>query len=157
MVEFLRRAACSCSNGVAGKFGTDQFDAMLRELTESATTSTLPFSAGEAAAERYSVSTTPRDDVLYQAFVYLRYILSDRAPERVRLLPALEMIVREPHRLWRSDRLDVRIEAMTRVDGRTGMRFQKRGRSGSCTQVGSFGSSGWRGVGAGWRPGGVFG
>ena len=102
---------------VTGKFGTDQFDAMLRELTESATT--LPFSAGEAAAGRYSVSTAPRDEVLYHAFVYLRYILSDRAPERVRLLPALEMIVREPHRLWRSDRREVRIEAMTRVDAHT--------------------------------------
>ena len=102
---------------VTGKFGTDQFDAMLRELTESATT--LPFSAGEAAAGRYSVSTAPRDEVLYHAFVYLRYILSDRAPERVRLLPALEMIVREPHRLWHSDRRDVRIEAMTRVDAHT--------------------------------------
>jgi len=102
---------------VTGKFDTDQFDAMLRELTESATT--LPFSAGEAAAGRYSVSTAPRDEVLYHAFVYLRYILSDRAPERVRLLPALEMIVREPHRLWHSGRRDVRIEAMARVDAHT--------------------------------------
>ena len=102
---------------VTGKFGPDQFDAMLRELTESATT--LPFSAGEAAAGRYSVTTAPRDEVLYHAFVYLRYILSDRAPEGVRLLPALEMIVREPHRLWRSHRRDVRIEAMTRVDAHT--------------------------------------
>ena len=104
---------------VTGKFDTDQFDAMLRELTELATTSTLPFSAGEAAAGRYSVSTAPRDEVLYHAFVYLRYILSDRAPERVRLRPALEMIVREPHRLWHSDRREVRIEAMTRVDAHT--------------------------------------
>ena len=102
---------------VTGKFGGDQFDAMLRELTESATT--LPFSANEPAAGRYSVSTAPHDAVLYHAFVYLRYILSDRAPEKVRLLPALEMIVREPHRLWRSDRRDVRIEAMTRVDAQT--------------------------------------
>ena len=102
---------------VTGKFDADQFDAMLRELTESATT--LPFSAGEAAAGRYSVSTAPRDEVLYHAFVYLRYILSDRAPGEVRLLPALEMIVREPHRLWHSDRRDVRIEAMTRVDAHT--------------------------------------
>ena len=111
---------------VTRKFGQNQFDAMLRELTESATTSTLPFSAGEAAAGRYSVSTAPRDEVLYHAFVYLRYILSDRAPERVRLLPALEMIVREPHRLWRSDRREVRIEAMTRVDAHTPLDFVTR-------------------------------
>ena len=102
---------------VTGKFDTHQFDAMLRELTEAATT--LPFSAGEPAAGRYSVSTTPHDEVLYHAFVYLRYILSDRAPEEVRLLPALEMIVSEPHRLWHSHRRDVPIEAMTRVDTHT--------------------------------------
>ena len=102
---------------VTRKLGTDQFDAMLRELAESATT--LPFSAGDAAAGRYSVGTAPRDEVLYHAFVYLRYILSESAPAEVRLLPALEMIVREPHRLWRSDRRDVRIEAMTRVDAHT--------------------------------------
>ena len=102
---------------VTRKFRQDQFDAMLRELTDSATT--LPFSAGEVAAGRYSVSTAPHDKVLYHAFVYLRYILSDRAPEHVRLLPALEMIVREPHRLWHSHRRDVPIEAMTRVDTHT--------------------------------------
>ena len=106
-------------NLVTRKFAENQFDAMLRELTELATTTTLPFSAGEAAAGRYSVSTAPRDDVLYHAFVYLRYILSDRAPEEVRLFPALEMIVRQPHRLWHSHRRDVRIEAMTRVDAHT--------------------------------------
>ena len=102
---------------VTGKFGEDEFDAMLGELTESATT--LPFSAGETGAGRYAVSTAPRDEVLYHAFVYLRYILSDRAPEEVRVLPALEWILREPHRLWRTDRWDVRIEAMTRVDTHT--------------------------------------
>ncbi len=102
---------------VTRKFDGNQFEAMLRALTESATT--LPFSANEAAAGRYSVSTAPRDDVLYHAFVYLRYILSNRAAEEVRLLPALEMTVREPHRLWRSHRRDVRIEAMTRVDAHT--------------------------------------
>ena len=100
-----------------GKIDTHQFDAMLRELTEAATT--LPFSAGEPAAGRYSISTAPRDEVLYHAFVYLRYILSDKAPDEVRLLPALETIVREPHRLWHSHRRDVRIEAMTRVDAHT--------------------------------------
>ena len=102
---------------VTGKFDSDQFDAMLRELTDAATT--LPFSADEAAAGRYSISTAPLDEVLYHAFVYLRYILSDRAPEDVRLLPALEMIVREPHRLWHSHRRDVPIETMTRVDAHT--------------------------------------
>ena len=87
-------------------------------------------------AGRYSVITAPRDEVLYHAFVYLRYILSDRAPEEVRLLPALEMIVREPHRLWRSHRRDVRIEAMTRVDAHTPLDLVTRpggGRGGGVT------------------------
>ncbi len=102
---------------VTRKFGADQFDGMLRELTESATAP--PFSVGETGAGRYAVSTAPRDEVLYHAFVYLRYILSDRAPEEVHLLPALELILGEPHRLWRSDRRDVRIEALTTVDAHT--------------------------------------
>ena len=85
---------------------------MLGDPTESATT--LPFSAGETGACRYEVSTAPRDEVLYHAFVYLRYILSDRAPEDARLLPTLNLILREPHRLWRSHRRDVRIEALTK-------------------------------------------
>lgn len=102
---------------VTRKFDENEFDAMLQELTESATT--LPFSAGETGAGRYAVSTAPRDEVLYHAFVYLRYILSDRAPREVRLVPALELILREPHRLWQSDRRDVRIEVMTRVDEHT--------------------------------------
>ena len=102
---------------VTGKFSDHEFDAMLRDLTKAATT--LPFSAGETGAGRYEVSTAPRDEVLYHAFVYLRYILSDRAPEDARLLPALNLILREPHRLWRSNRRDVRIETLTRIDAHT--------------------------------------
>ena len=102
---------------VSRKFGANEFETMLRELTESATG--LPFAAGETASSRYNTEATPHDEVLYHAFVYLRYVLSDGAPEEARLLPALEVILREPHRFWRTYHRDVRTETLTRVDGRT--------------------------------------
>ena len=102
---------------VSRKFGANEFETMLRELTESATG--LPFAAGETASSRYNTEATPHDEVLYHAFVYLRYVLSDGAPEEARLLPALEVILREPHRFWRTYHRYVRTETLTRVDGRT--------------------------------------
>lgn len=102
---------------VSRKFGANEFETMLRELTEWATG--LPFAAGKTASSWYKTEATPHDDVLYHAFVYLRYVLSDRAPEEARLLPALEAILREPHRFWRTHLRDVRTETLTRVDGRT--------------------------------------
>ncbi|MDD9999032.1 MAG: DUF2357 domain-containing protein [Rhodospirillaceae bacterium] len=99
------------------KFGANEFETMLRELAESATG--LPFAAGETASSWYNTEATPHDEVLYHAFVYLRYVLSERAPEGVRLLPALEVILREPHRFWRTYLRDVPTETLTRVDGRT--------------------------------------
>ena len=102
---------------VSRKFGANEFETMLRELTESATG--LPFAAGETASRWYNTEATPHDEVLYHAFVYLRYVLSDRAPEEARLLPALEVILREPHRFWRTYLRDVPTETLTRVDGRT--------------------------------------
>ncbi|HRI72075.1 MAG TPA: DUF2357 domain-containing protein [Polyangium sp.] len=39
-----------------------------------------------------------REDVLYHAFVYLRYILSIRAPVEDRLAPAMTAVLQEPHR-----------------------------------------------------------
>ena len=120
------------------KFGDREFDTMLRDLTEAATS--LPFTAAATAAGRYEVGTAPRDEVLYHAFVYLRYILSDRAPEEVRLLPALNLILREPHRLWRSDRRDVTIDALTRVDAHTP--FDLVTRPGTAVASSSFSPSG---------------
>lgn len=100
-----------------GKLGEEDFQALLADLTRVATS--LPFSAGEPASSPYMRGRAPRDDVLYHAFVYLRHILSDDAPTDDRLIPALELIQRAPYRRWRTERREVGIEALTRVDERT--------------------------------------
>lgn len=100
-----------------GKLGEEDFEALLADLTDIATS--LPFSAGEPASSPYTRGPAPRDEVLYHAFVYLRYILSDDAPTDDRLIPALELIQRAPYRRWQTERREVGIEALTRVDERT--------------------------------------
>ncbi len=100
-----------------GKLGEEDFETLLADLTDVATN--LPFGAGDLGSAQYARGSTPRDDVLYHAFVYLRYILSDRAPAETRLIPALELIQRMPYRRWRTERREVGIDALTRVDERT--------------------------------------
>ena len=100
-----------------GKLREEDFEALLADLTDVATS--LPFAAGDPGSARYARGTAPREDVLYHAFVYLRYILSDRPPAETRLIPALELIQRMPYRRWRTERREVGIEALTRVDERT--------------------------------------
>jgi hypothetical protein len=100
-----------------GKLGEEDFQALLADLTRVATS--LPFSAGDPASSPYMRGPAPQDEVLYHAFVYLRYILSDDAPTDDRLIPALELIQRAPYRRWQTERREVGIEALTRVDERT--------------------------------------
>ncbi|WP_419861067.1 DUF2357 domain-containing protein [Candidatus Palauibacter sp.] len=100
-----------------GKLGEEDFQALLADLTRVATS--LPFSAGEPASSPYMRGPAPRDEVLYHAFVYLRYILSDDAPADGRLIPALDLTQRAPYRRWQTERWEVGIEALTRVDERT--------------------------------------
>lgn len=101
-----------------GKLGEAEFEALLADLTRLATS--LPFAAGEPGSAPYTSGPPPRDEVLYHAFVYLRHILlSERTESDERLIPALELIQRAPHRRWRTERREVRIEALTRVDSRT--------------------------------------
>ncbi|MFW6039917.1 MAG: DUF2357 domain-containing protein, partial [Gemmatimonadota bacterium] len=83
---------------VSGKWTGDDFDAMLEDLTEVATA--LPFTADDTAALPYDRTAAARDDVLYHAFVYLRHVLSGRAPREKRLDTALRVIVNDPHRVW---------------------------------------------------------
>ncbi|MYE35348.1 MAG: DUF2357 domain-containing protein [Gemmatimonadales bacterium] len=100
-----------------GKLDGAGFEALLADLTRLATS--LPFAADDPGSSPYVSGPPPRDEVLYHAFVYLRHILSDRAPAEERLLPALELIQRAPHRRWRTERRDVPVETLTRVDSRT--------------------------------------
>ena len=101
----------------SGKLGGQDFEALLADLTELATS--LPFSARDPGSAQYDSGTAPPDQVLYHAFVYLRYILSDRAPADYRLIPALELIQRAPYRRWETVRREVALEALSRVDSRT--------------------------------------
>lgn len=80
---------------VSGKWSQGDYEAMLADITE--TMAALPFSAADTAKLPYDRQLSRHRDVLYQAFVYLRHILSEDAPRHVRLRPALEAIVREPH------------------------------------------------------------
>jgi hypothetical protein len=79
---------------------------MLREVMEIA--SGLPFSSGAAAALPSDRSIASSKEVLYHAFIYLRYVVSEAAPREDRLLPALRCILGDPHR--RVEREDVELD-----------------------------------------------
>lgn len=100
-----------------GKLREGDFETLLADLTDVSTS--LPFAAGDPGAARYARGPVPRDEVLYHAFAYLRYVLSNRAPEATRLVPALELIQRAPYRRWRTERREVGLDALTRVDEQT--------------------------------------
>lgn len=81
---------------VSGKWSESHFEKMLADVTRVSTA--LPFTAAESGAVPYDRSLADHEDILYHAFVYLRHILSDTADPEERLLPALEAILRQPHR-----------------------------------------------------------
>ncbi len=92
----------------SGKWGEEQFDRMLSDIVRVA--SALPFAEGAPSPLPYDRSLAVRDDVLYHAFVYLRYILSTRAPREERLAPALAAILHEPHRQFEKTSRSVALE-----------------------------------------------
>lgn len=79
-----------------GKWGEQSFDEMLAEI--SARVAALPFAAGTVACLPYDRCIKTDQRVLYHAFVYLRYVLSELAPREARLEPALRAVLAEPHR-----------------------------------------------------------
>lgn len=121
-----------------GKLGDSDFEALLADLTELATS--LPFSAGDPGSRSWDSGAAPREEVLYHVFVYLRYILSELTPVESRLIPALELIQRTPHRRWETERREVPIETLTRVDSRTLLDLATR--VGTLAQPSSMSSSG---------------
>ena len=113
-----------------GKLREKDFEALLADLTDVATS--LPFAAGDPGTAPYARGAAPREEVLYHAFVYLRYILSSRAPAETRLVPAVELIQRAPHRRWRTRRREVGLDALTRVDEQTLLDLVRRAGVAAC-------------------------
>jgi uncharacterized protein len=100
---------------VSGKWDIRHFDQMLHELTRIAVN--LPFSSGDGAALPYDRSVAVHEEVLYHAFVYLRHILIGPGGEDA-LLPALRIILRDPHRRFTSGEQSVPIGLAGRVSSR---------------------------------------
>ncbi len=123
----------------SGKLGELDFEMMLADLTKYATS--LPFDSRNPGAAGYASVQLPRREVLYHVFVYLRYILGERAPADLQLLPALKRIQRAPHRRWLTDRREVRLEHLTRADPR--VLFDLVTKPGAQESSGS-GSPAWR-------------
>lgn len=99
---------------VSGKWSTAHFDQMLRDLM--AVASGLPYAAGAVTALPYDRSVAAREDVLYHAFVYLRHILLGAAASEDQVVPALNLILKEPHRHFEQSRRTVPLELASRVD-----------------------------------------
>ncbi len=123
----------------SGKWGEATFDAMLADLVRIA--SSLPFSRGDGPMLRFSMDRNPTQNVLYHAFLYLRHVLSDRAPRDQRLMPALEAVIRDPHRRWSRIDRRVPIEAMTHAGPSTVAQLLagRLDRPGAGTRVGGGG------------------
>lgn len=116
-VGVLRLPGLPALEIVSGKWSEEDFEGMLAELTTIA--ASLPFSAGETAPLPYERTALEDENVTYTAFVYLRHILSDASPVEARLLPALEAIVREPHRRTVQEPTRVGLHDVTRIEADT--------------------------------------
>lgn len=79
----------------SGKWDGSHFDRMLADIT--ARMASLPFAASSGGQLPYDRSIVDHQ-VLYHAFVYLRHILSATAPGHDQVLPALRLVLAQPHR-----------------------------------------------------------
>lgn len=118
---------------VSGKWDVGHFERMLRELTDIAVN--LPFSSGNTGALPYDRSVAVHEDVLYHAFVYLRHILLGAADREERLLPALQLVLRDPHRRFSRTEQGIPLAAARQVSGRSLARIV--GGSGGMSRAGT--------------------
>jgi len=102
---------------ISGKWSEDHFEQMLADIAQIATG--LPFTMDQPTGFPYDRSVIARKDVLYHLFIYLRHILSPAAPRGEQLLPALQIILAQPHQRFESQRHTVRLAAASRIDARS--------------------------------------
>jgi len=101
----------------SGKWGEEDYDRLLERIAEEA--EALPFSAGTPSALPFERAVRDADDVLYHAFVFLRHVLGPTASREHALRPALEGILRNPHRRLQRTARVVSIGRARRIDART--------------------------------------
>ncbi|WP_167594349.1 DUF2357 domain-containing protein [Corallococcus coralloides] len=109
---------------VSGKWGEEHFDRMLADLMRVA--ASLPFSIGDRALMPFDHSVVQQGEVLYHAFVYLRHVLSDSAPRDAQLLPALRLVLAEPHRILESEHRSIPSEQARGLDARGLVRIMEQ-------------------------------
>lgn len=100
-----------------GKCGSEEFDRMILDITEIA--AGLPFAGRFSGALPYNRTEIGQEKVLYHAFVYLRYSLSKDTPFEEQFLPALKVVLSEPHRRFARVRSERMPFAVSKVDART--------------------------------------
>jgi predicted component of viral defense system (DUF524 family) len=98
------------------KWEETHFDEMLADITHRM--ALLPFAAGTGAELPYDRSITTEHRVLFHAFVYLRHLLSETAAPEDRLVPALRLILRQPHRRLERVARWTPLHAVTRIEPR---------------------------------------
>ena len=133
---------------VSGKWGEEAFDRMLADLVRVA--GSLPFSFGVGPLLPVRSSAAEVERVRYHAFLYLRHVLSDSAPQEDQLLPPLEAILREPHRRWRRVTEAVRLGEAGHLDPGA-LTHLAAGRLHRVGRSGQGGGGGGRLAGAGLR------
>jgi len=113
-VGFFDIPGCGRVEVVSGKWNSTHFDRMLAELIDIA--NGLPFSADASAALPYDRNVVDQRDVLYHSFVYLRHVLSHSLPIDQQLLPALDVVLHEPHQRFDRTRRHVPLDQARRLD-----------------------------------------
>jgi hypothetical protein len=110
----------------SGKWSEADFDRMLADIV--ATCASLPLLASaDAGALPYERVETDDELSAYHAFIYLRHVLGETAPEGDLLRPALATIVRDPHRRIEVERATVPLQRARGVDEQTVVSLARNG------------------------------